>query len=78
MIALTKFNGEVMVVNAELIETVEKTPDTIVSLVTGKKYMVKETVEDVIDRVVEYRRQLPPFWHRIEEGVMRSREQGGQ
>ena len=66
MISVTKFNGEVMIVNAELIETVEKTPDTIVSLITGKKYMVKETVEEIIAKVMEYRRQLPPFWRKIQ------------
>lgn len=69
MIAITKFNGEVMIVNAELIETVEKTPDTIVSLITGKKYMVKETVEEIIAKVLEYRRQLPPFWRKIATGL---------
>ena len=58
-----------MVVNAELIEMVEKTPDTIVSLITGKKYMVKETVEEIVAKVVEYRRQLPPFWHKVVTGL---------
>lgn len=74
MISVTKFNGEVMVVNAELIETVEKTPDTIVSLITGKKYMVKETVEEIIAKVMEYRRQLPPFWHKVATGLREETE----
>ncbi len=69
MISVTKFNGEVMVVNAELIETIEKTPDTIISLITGKKYMVKETVEEIVAKVVEYRRQLPPFWRKVATGL---------
>lgn len=75
MIAVTKLNGEVMVVNAELIETVEKTPDTIVSLITGKKYMVKEPVEEIIAKVMEYRRQLPPFWRKIQTGLKEEAEE---
>ncbi len=65
MIALTRLNGQEMVINAELIETVEKTPDTIIGLITGKRFMVRETVEEVIERVMDYRRQLPPFWKKI-------------
>ena len=65
MISLTRLNGQEMVINAELIETVEKTPDTIIGLVTGKRFIVQETVEEVISRVMEYRRQLPPFWEKV-------------
>ncbi|MFH1070798.1 MAG: flagellar FlbD family protein [Candidatus Glassbacteria bacterium] len=69
MISVTKLNGQVMVINAELIEIVEKTPDTIISLVTGKKYMVRESVEEIIVRVIEYRKQLPSFWQKIAEKI---------
>jgi len=62
VIAVTKLNGEKFVVNAELVEMVESTPDTIVSLTTGKKYMVRETVDDVVDRIIQYRRQISPFF----------------
>ncbi len=65
MIALTRLNGQEMVINAELIETVEKTPDTIIGLVTGKRFMVRESVEEVTVRVMDYRRQLPPFWKKV-------------
>jgi flagellar protein FlbD len=57
MVTLTKLNGTIVSVNAELIETLEKTPDTIVTLVNGKKYLVQEPVEEVVARVIEYRRQ---------------------
>lgn len=57
MIALTRLNGSVFVLNADLIETIEATPDTVISLVTGKKYVVQEKVEEVIDRIVEFRRK---------------------
>lgn len=57
MIGLTRLNGRAVVVNAQLIETVESTPDTVVSLTTGKKFVVLESPEEVIDRVISYRRQ---------------------
>ncbi|MFH1676138.1 MAG: flagellar FlbD family protein [bacterium] len=57
MITLTKLNGSSVAVNAELIETVETTPDTIITLTTGKKILVKEPVATVIDNILEYRRQ---------------------
>lgn len=62
MIAVTKLNGEQFMVNAELVELVESTPDTIVSLTTGKKYMVRETVDEIVDRIIQYRRQISPFF----------------
>lgn len=57
MIELTRLNGSVFVLNADLIETIEATPDTVISLVTGKKYVVREKVAEVIDRIVEFRRR---------------------
>ena len=56
MIRVTKINGEPIVVNADLIEFVEETPDTVISLCTGKKLMVRESVADVIEAAREYRR----------------------
>jgi flagellar protein FlbD len=56
MIKLTMYNDSDVIVNADLIESVEHTPDTLISLTTGKKVMVKESVEDVISKVVNYRR----------------------
>jgi flagellar protein FlbD len=58
MIKLSRINGAEVTVNAEMIETVEATPDTIVTLTTGKKIMVVESVEKVIDKVMAYRRSL--------------------
>lgn len=56
MIRMTKINGEPIVVNADLIEFVEETPDTVISLCTGKKLMVRESVADVIEAAREHRR----------------------
>ena len=58
MIKLTLYNDADVVVNADLIESVERTPDTLISLVTGKKLMVRESVEDVIGKVLFYRRLI--------------------
>jgi flagellar protein FlbD len=51
-------NGSEIVLNSDLIEFVEATPDTVISLSTGKKVMVHESVADVIDRIIEFRRRL--------------------
>jgi flagellar protein FlbD len=65
MIKLTRFNHTEIVMNAELIEHIEATPDTVVSSVTGRKLLVLESVDEVIRRVVEYRRQVGPCIPRI-------------
>ena len=57
MIPLLRLDGTDVVVNAELIATVEKTPDTLVTLSTGHRILVKDSVEDVVKRVLDYRRQ---------------------
>ena len=56
MIRVTKINGEPIVVNADLIEFVEETPDTVISLCTGKKLMVRESAEQVIEATREHHR----------------------
>jgi flagellar protein FlbD len=55
MIKLTRLNGSVYVLNSELIETVEATPDTVISTVDSKKYLCKESVDEVIDRIIEFK-----------------------
>ncbi len=58
MIILTRLNGTRFVLNAELIRTVERTPDTTIRLTTGDTYMVRESMEEVVDRAVDYGRSL--------------------
>lgn len=60
MILLHKIGNEKkeILVNAELIETVEEMPDTIIKLTTGKKIIVKEKKEEIIKLVVEYKRSI--------------------
>jgi len=55
MIEVTRLNGLPMVVNADLIKFVEATPDTLISLTTGEKIMVREPVELVTERARAYR-----------------------
>jgi flagellar protein FlbD len=47
-----------MVLNSDLIEHIETTPDTVISLTNGQKLVVLETVDEIIDRVVEFRRRI--------------------
>lgn len=60
MIELTRLNNEKIVVNADLIEFVERTPDTLVTTTTGKKLMVKETIDEVVEKVIVYHHRLHP------------------
>ena len=65
MIRLTRLNDQEVVVNADLIEFLEATPETIISMTTGRKVVVREKVEEVIRRVAEFR-------SRIHQPVVRS------
>jgi len=58
VIYLTRIDGSRLVVNAELIETVEHTADTVINLVDGKRLIVAETVEQVVEEVVAYRQRV--------------------
>jgi len=58
MIKLKKLNGFEIIVNAELIESVEATPDTVISLATGNRFIVKDSVDEVVARVVEYKKKV--------------------
>lgn len=58
MIDVTRLNGTRLVLNADLIEIVESTPDTLVSLTTGRKIMVTEPVDEVVRRAIAYRAKL--------------------
>ena len=57
MISLTRLNKTSFYLNAELIEQVESTPDTVITLMTGNNIVVREPVDVVIDRIVDYRQK---------------------
>lgn len=58
MIDLTRLNNQGLLVNSDLIKFVEKSPDTVITLLTGEKIIVRETVETVLQRVIEFRRSI--------------------
>jgi flagellar protein FlbD len=58
MIKLTRLNHEKFVLNADLIEHVDETPDTVISLLTGQKLRVAESADQVMERVIAYRREI--------------------
>ena len=58
MIKLTRINDALIVINAELIELIEANPDTMVSLTNGHKYLVKDSVDEVVEKVREYKRSV--------------------
>ena len=61
MIKLTRLNGKEFVVNAELIQFVEETPDTVITLLNHEKIVVKEKADEVVKRTVEYHRGVRGF-----------------
>jgi flagellar protein FlbD len=58
MIHVTRLNRVQLVINSDLIEHIEVTPDTVITLTTGQKIMVLESAEEIVNRVIEYRRKL--------------------
>lgn len=60
MIRLTRLNRSTFVLNCELIETIEATPDTVISTINGKKLVVTETVEEIVEKVVQYKSRILP------------------
>jgi flagellar protein FlbD len=58
MIWLTRLNAHPLAVNSDLIKFVEQAPDTVLTLVSGEKIIVRESAEEVLQRIVEFRRAL--------------------
>lgn len=58
MINLTKFQGKEFFINSDLIETIEETPDTMITLITGKKITVQESAEEVVEKVIFFRKEI--------------------
>jgi flagellar protein FlbD len=61
MIQLTRLNGRPFVLNAEQIKTIEQTPDSMVTLITGDTLVVREEMAEVVRRAVEYVRSIRTF-----------------
>ena len=58
MIKVTRFDDSEFVVSAHQIEFMESTPDTVITLTSGKKIIVKESVDEIIDKIVDYRKRI--------------------
>jgi len=57
MITVIRINSKPITLNAEMIEFVEATPDTIITMTNGKKLFVKDSVDEVIEKVIRYRQR---------------------
>ncbi len=68
MVHLTRLNNQPLVVNSDLIKFVEQSPDTLITLVNGEKFMVRESTEEIVRRTIEFRRAVLqgafPAWDR--------------
>ncbi len=64
MISVTKMDGTPMVLNAECIQSVERTPDTLITLTTGLKILVRNGVEEIVEAFKSYKRDI----HRVKTG----------
>ncbi len=62
MIEVTRLNDKKIFLNAELIECMESTPDTVITLTTGKKFIVKEGCQEVKNLVLSYKREIAVNW----------------
>jgi flagellar protein FlbD len=66
MITVTRLNGGVFALNPDLVERVEPTPDTVITLVDGAKYVVRESVEEIILRIREAKASVIALSHSLE------------
>lgn len=58
MVILTKLNNQQFTLNTDLIETVEQTPDTVITMTTGNKFVVQEMPEEIINKIVQFKRRI--------------------
>jgi flagellar protein FlbD len=72
VIRVTRLNGEQFALNPDLIERVEGHPDTVAFLVDGTKYVVKESVEEVLQEIREYRASILATSYEMDRGAYRA------
>jgi flagellar protein FlbD len=58
VIKVTRFNHTEVIINADLVEFIEATPDTVITMLTGKKVLVRENADEVMRRVIAYRQAV--------------------
>jgi flagellar protein FlbD len=73
MIQLTRINRKPLVLNSDLIEHIEVTPDTVISMISGQKFMVLESADQVIQNIIAFRKTicaaLPPCTARVSSAI---------
>ena len=60
MIRVTRLNASPLILNSDLIEHIEATPDTVITLTTGQSVRVRESAEELMERILEFRRAILP------------------
>ena len=70
VILVTRLNGAVFALNVDLVERADATPDTVVTLVDGTKYVIAESLTDLIDLIRDYRASIIALAQRLESGVV--------
>ena len=58
MISLRRLNNQAIMVNADLIESLESTPDTVITLTSGNKLLVRDSMEEIQSKIIEFKRQI--------------------
>ncbi len=67
MIKVTRLSGEYLIINSDLIEKVEATPDSVIALTNGSHFVVKESVEEIVELVVRFKAQVLQMVVRYEQ-----------
>jgi flagellar protein FlbD len=60
MIRVTRLNSSPLIINSDLIEHIEITPDTVITLTTGQSMRVRESADEIVQRIVDFRRNIQP------------------
>jgi flagellar protein FlbD len=58
VILVTRFDGSTFYINAELVRTIEHTPDTVITLTSDYKLIVRDTAEQLVERIIQYQQQI--------------------
>lgn len=72
MITLSRLNGAPFAVNCDLIERIDASPDTVLTLVDGTRYVVAEPIDEVIDKVRRFRAEVVALSHGMQAGTVRN------
>ena len=67
MIKVTRLNGSELVINADLIETIEERPDTIITLTNEHRFVVRESIDELLNRLAAYRQRCHPGFRSVTE-----------